>query len=638
MTELSLYQQVLHRSRYARWIENDNRRENLPETVERYVSYFCDRLLKRQNYVVDPVLRARVTTALTNLEIMPSMRAFMTAGVALDSAPVAAYNCAYLPFDHPQAFSEHMYVLMCGAGSGFSVEYANVSKLPSIPAMLKPTSDTIHVKDSREGWCEAVQSLIDALYSGMIPGRDTSKVRPEGARLNTFGGFASGPGPLNDLMEHIVKTFKGAQGRQLTPYEVFGIACMIAQIVVVGGVRRSATICLFDASNVEMRRAKSGQWWLANPHFAMANISCVYETKPTPAEFEDIWGDLVASGSGEAGIMNREALWAHCESNGRSNFDASGLKIAWGVNPCGEIILQPYSFCNLTGNAIRPDDTLEMLLDKQELATIMGTWQATVSEFEYLRPMWRENTERERLLGVCLAGIMDHPVLNNVSDEAAAWLRTLRECALEINQDHAAQIGIGKSHSVTSIKPAGNSGELYNVASGIHPRYAPYYIRTIRQSAGDPMTQFLKDNGIPWEVSAQNPRDVVFAFPIASPNTAKCAADLTAIEQLEHWRMVKSNYTTHIVSCTVYVRTDEWDAVGEWVFDHFDDITGLSFLPFDDHTYAQAPYQPISREAYERLQALMPKEIDWTLMKHYEKTDMTTVSQELACTGGQCTI
>lgn len=636
MTAMSLYSNVIFKTRYARWREEEKRREMWDETVERYVSYFTEMLATRHGYLVTETERDEVFNGIYALDVMPSMRALMTAGVALNSAEVANFNCSFEPVDSVRSFTEHMYVLMCGAGSGFSVERRFTEQLPRIPATLRPINYTIVVEDSRQGWCDALHQLLTHLYDGLIPGWDTSKVREEGARLKTFGGYASGPGPLIELFQHTIEMFKAAAGRKFRPVEVFSIMCYIAQIVVVGGVRRSATIALFDHDDNEMRTAKTGQWWVKNPHYAMANVSGVFESRPDHAEFSAYWNDLVASKSGEPGMLNRAALWRQCEAIGRKTRYADGTRIPFGVNPCSEIILQPYSFCNLSGVAIRPDDTLEDLKRKIRLATIIGTWQACVVKFEYLRPQWQENCEDERLLGVCLAGIMDHPVLKSRSNEAEAWLMELRDYAWEVNKEYADRIGINPTASITSVKPAGNSGELYDVASGIHPRYAKQYIRTIRQSGGDPITAFLRDNGIPWEISKQNARDVVFSFPVKAPEGAITAPEITALQQLDHWLMVKTRYSTHTVSATIYVRENEWDEVGAWVYDHFDNITGLSFLPYNDHTYEQAPYQPVDEVTYRLAVEQMPTSIDWSLLKHYESKDMTTVSQEFTCVGGAC--
>jgi ribonucleoside-triphosphate reductase len=635
---MNLYQSVIHASRYARWHEDEGRRETWEETVDRYFNYFDKHLRERHEYKVPKKVRAELQAAVENMEIMTSMRTLMTAGVALESCEVANYNCAYLPVDSVRAFSEHMFVLMAGSGSGFSVERRFTDKLPEIPYELHPTDTVVRVSDSRKGWCVAFNQFIQLLYAGSIPQYDTSKLRKEGERLKTFGGYSSGPKVLEELFEHTIKVFKNAHGRKLRPIEVFSIMTYIAQIVVVGGVRRSATICLFDKDDVEMRRSKSGAWWTENAHFAMANISAVFESKPDPLEFMDIWRDLIASGSGEPGFLNRAALWDQAEQFGRPNREENGDRIYFGVNPCSEIILRPYQFCNLTGIAIRPTDTLDDLIRKVRQATVLGTWQSTVSDFEYLRKVWKENVDEERLLGVCLAGMMDHPVLSKKSAESEEWLNILRNEAWVTNKELAKSIGINPTASPTAVKPAGNSGELYDVSSGIHPRYAPYYVRTIRQSGNDPMTKFLQDQGIPWEVSKQNPRDIIFSFPVKSPEHAVCADDLPALEQLEHWMMTKNSYTTHTVSCTIYVKKHEWLAVGAWVYENFDSVTGLSFLPLDDHIYPQAPYQKITKEAYEGFVEAMPKTLDWGKLKDYEQTDTTTVSQEFACVGGVCMI
>lgn len=636
---MSLYQQVIHQTRYARWREEDQRRETWEETVQRYVKFFRDHLEERTGYKMTNTVARDVIAALYNMEVMPSMRTLMTAGDALRSAEVANFNCAFLVVDHVRAFSEHMYILMCGAGSGFSVERRFTDKLPEVPEDLHPCDTVIKVADSRKGWCAALNQFLNLLYAGSIPEWDVSKVRPEGARLKTFGGYSSGPGVLVELFQHIIAIFKRAKGRKLKPIEVFSIMCYIAQIVVVGGVRRSATIALFDKDDTEMRTAKTGAWHQINPHYAMANISAVFESKPGALEFLDFWRDLIASYSGEPGMLNRKALWDQADAIGRGSRYANGERIPFGVNPCSEIILQPYSFCNLTGAVARRGDTLEQLKEKVRLATILGTWQATVTDFEYLRKTWKENVDDERLLGVCLAGVMDHEVLSKEDEESARWENELREYAWEVNKEWATKLGINATASVTAIKPAGNSGELYDCSSGIHPRYSEYYIRTVRQSNGDPMTEFLKEQGIPWEISKQNKRDAIFSFPIKSPEGAITAPQLTALEQLRHWLHMKKNYATHTISCTVYVRDAEWMEVGAWVYDHFDDITGLSFLPYDDHTYAQAPYQPVSHDEYATFLEKMPQNIDWAgLAEHEGGTDTTTVSQEFACSGGSCSL
>jgi ribonucleoside-triphosphate reductase (thioredoxin) len=633
---MSLYQQIIHVTRYARWNEKDLRRENWEETVNRYMDFFKEHLKSTCNYVIPTEVFRDVQGSLLRMDSLSSMRTLMTAGVALDSCHVANYNCAFSCVDTIKSFSSHMYVLMAGSGSGFSVESKNINKLPEVPEELHKTDTVIVVADSRKGWCVAFNQFLNLLYSGSIPQIDTSKLRPEGARLKTFGGYSSGPKVLDELFQAVIKIFNVAKGRRLKSIEVFDIMCLIANTIVVGGVRRSATICLFDKGDLEMRKAKSGAWYINHPHRAMANISAVFEDKPDDLEFLDFWRDLIASYAGEPGIFNRKAVWEQCERIGRPIRDDKGNKIAFGVNPCSEILLRPNSFCNLTGVAIRPHDTLNDLIEKTRIATIIGTWQSTVTNFDYLPKNWKENVEEERLLGVSLGGIMDHPVLAQTNDTSKEWLQKLREVAWKVNKETAKDLGINASVSVTAVKPFGNSGELYDVSSGIHTRYSPYYIRTIRQSRGDPMTEFLKAMDFPWEVSKQNERDVVFSFPIKSPETAVFAKDVTAIQQLESWMQVKNNFTTHTVSCTIYVRKGEWAEVGAWVYKNFDDITGLSFLPYDDNTYEQAPYQPITKEKFDELVDKMPKTVDWSLLKHYEVTDTTRVSQEFACVGGAC--
>jgi ribonucleoside-diphosphate reductase alpha chain len=634
----TLYQEVIHKSRYARWIQSTQQRENWAETIGRYFDWFTDHLEKNNNYKLDSKLRKSLETAMINLEIQPSMRTLMTAGPALDSCLLANFNCAALPIDSSRSFSEHMFVLMSGAGSGFSVERRFVDKLPEVPSELYPTETIIVVSDSRKGWAIGYNQFLNVLYAGSIPKWDMSRVRPEGSRLKTFGGYSSGPGVLEELFEHTIEIFKNAQGRRLTPREAFSLCTYIAQVVVVGGVRRSATIALFDKDDNEMRQIKSGSWWLKNPHYAMANISAVFEHKPESLEFMDFWRDLMASGSGEPGFKNRYAAWKSFEEIGRATRNEKGERISILSNPCMEIELRPYQFCNLSAICIRPTDTLETLKNKIEMATILGTWQATISDFDYLRKIWIENTKEEALLGVCLSGVMDHPILSKVTEESAAWLKEMRDLVWKINKAWAKLLNINPSASVTSLKPAGNSSELMNTSSGIHPRYSPYYIRTIRQSSGDPMTKFLQDEGIPWEVSKQNHRDIVFSFPIKSPDTSICIKDITAIQQLEHWLHIKKNYATHTISCTIYIGKDDWMEVGAWVYRHFDDLTGLSFLPFDDHTYEQAPFQPITKEEFEELDAKIPKEIDWNKLKNYESEDTTRVSQEYTCSAAGCTI
>ncbi len=644
---MSLYQQTIAKTRYARWIEALSRRENWHETSDRYFDFFEGYLREKHEYTIKG--REKLSRAVKNLEIMPSMRAVMTAGPALKAVQAANYNCSFLPFDSIRALSEMMYILMSGGGVGFSVERKFITVLPVVPDILESVDDIITVHDSREGWCKAYNKFVSLLFGGHIPKWDVSKVRPAGSRLKTFGGYASGPEPLTDLFKHTIKIFNQAKGRRLEPIEMFSLATYVAQIVVVGGVRRSATICLFDLDDLAMLNAKGinsnmyvcdaqGKWHPGpNAHYAMANISPVFESKPDMKTFFAFWQALMNGGSGEPGIFNRDAFRRNAATIGRANNYLNGDPIQWGANPCCEIQLRPYQMCNLTGVAIRPTDTLKDLKIKVEQATILGTWQACVSDFSYLRKIWQTNVEEERLLGVCLSGFYDHPVLSTTSDESADWLNQLRDLAWEVNKRISKEIGIPASTCVTSVKPAGNSGELYDTASGIHARFAPYYIRRIRQSKTDPMTNFLIDNGVPGEQSVQNDRDMILSFPQKSPEGVTVfRGQQSALEQLAHWLHVKKNWATHTVSCTIDIREHEWMDVGAWVYKNFDEITGLSFLPFDDNIYQQAPYEAITEEAYNTLLEAVPSSIDWGLFAHYDKTDITVTGQEFTCIGGKC--
>jgi ribonucleoside-triphosphate reductase len=630
-TDMSLYSEIIHLTRYARYNDENGRREVWPETVDRLVEFFVNHLKKKLDFDLDEKTRSDLHRAVLNFEIMPSMRALMTAGKPLETVNVANFNCTYLVVDCIRAFSEHMYCLMCGSGVGFSVESKFTNKLPEVPEELLPAETTIKVADSRKGWCAATNQLLTLLYAGNIPELDVSKLRPEGARLKTFGGYSSGPAVLVELYHHIIKIFKGAKGRKLKPIEVFSIMTYIAQIVVVGGVRRSATIAIFDKDDWEMRNAKTGQWWKENAHFAMANISAVFENKPDVGEFLEIWSELIQSGSGEPGIINRGAFWDSCTAIDRSIRDEHGDRYALGPNPCAEIILRPNQMCNLSGIAIRPNDSRETLLEKVRLATILGTFQSTVTDFEYLRKIWQKNVEEERLLGVCLAGVMDHPILSQVSQVSADLLQEMQAMVWETNKKWAKKLDIEESTSVTAIKPAGNSGELYAVGNGIHPRYAPYYVRTIRETAMSPICKFLKSQGIPWEVSKQNSRDVVFSFPQKSPEGAICADQLSAIDQLNHWLHVKKHWATHTVSCSVYIKREDWLQVAAWVYENFNEVTGLSFFPYDDHVYEQAPYQKIDKDTYIDMMQGMPAHLNYDDLLDFEKTDNTATSQEFAC-------
>lgn len=619
------YQEYIHLSRYARWDDAKKRRETWPETVARYTDYWV------QRGAIDVATATVLSEAISSLKVMPSMRALMTAGKALDRDNVAGFNCAYLPIDHPHAFDEAFYILLCGTGVGFSVERQSIALLPEIPPVLHHTDTVISVKDSKLGWASALRELISLLYAGKMPQVDVSKVRPAGSILKTFGGRASGPKPLVTMMNAVKNTFMLAAGRKLTSKECHSLVCLIAEAVVVGGVRRSATISLSNLSDDRMRGAKSGQWWLTDPHFSLANNSICYTEKPEVGAFMKEWTALYESKSGERGIFNREAAQNLIPSR-RKELGA----FAWGSNPCSEIILRPNQFCNLTEVVIRPDDTLEDLLDKVSLAAVLGTLQSTLTNFRYLRRIWQKNTEEERLLGVSLTGIMDHPVLNSCTERAAEWLEAMKLTAIDVNVRWAEKLGVPPATAITCVKPSGTVSQLVDSASGIHPRYAPYYVRTVRGDVKDPISSFLQDQGVPYEVDQMRPDStLVFSFPMEAPAGAVFRDDRTAIEQLELWKLYQMSWCEHKPSITVYVKDNEWPTVGAWVWDNFDIVSGVSFLPHSDHSYAQAPYQEISAEEFQARTEAMPT-IDWSKLADYETEDRTEGAQLLACTGGAC--
>lgn len=618
------YSRYIALSRYARYLDDVKRRETWEETVQRYCDYFADRS--------PDFPKERVYNAISSLNTMPSMRALMTAGKALDRDNAAGFNCSYVSVDDPRAFDEILYILMCGTGVGFTVERQEVSKLPSIPEELVRTETTIIVRDSKIGWATAFRELVSLLYSGRIPKFDLSKLRPAGARLKTFGGRSSGPGPLQDLFEFTIALFKRAAGRKLSSLEAHDLVCKIADVVVVGGVRRSALISLSNLSDERMRNAKNGQWWEDNVQRALANNSVCYTEKPDVEIFLKEWTSLIESKSGERGIFNRVAAQKQAQKTGRRDWQQD-----FGVNPCGEIILRPNSFCNLSECVIRSTDTLEDLKDKVEVATIIGTFQSTLTNYRYLRPIWRKNAEEERLLGVSLTGIMDHPVLSGVSDEAKQWLHELKVHAIHTNKIWAFKLGINQSVSITCTKPSGTVSQLVDSASGIHARFAPYYIRTVRADKHDPIGTFLEQQGVPCEPDVTKPEKTnVFSFPMKAPEGAIYTKDRTAIEQLEHYLMVKDYWCEHNPSITVYVKQDEWLDVGAWVYRNFDNLGGVSFLPQSDHVYKQAPYQEITKDEYEKLVKEFPT-LDWTKLPS-EETDTTTSAKELACLSGACDI
>lgn len=622
------YQAFIHTSRYARWLEDENRRETWAETVRRYLSKVVVPKTR------DEIVVGDIEEAILGLEIMPSMRALMTAGPALDRDNTAGYNCSYLPVDDPKSFDEAMFILLCGTGVGFSVERQYVSKLPEVPDQLFTSEDVIVVHDSKEGWAKAFRKLVAMLYAGEIPTWDTSKVRKAGAKLKTFGGRASGPGPLEDLFRFTVAMFKGAQGRKLSSIECHDLMCKIGEVVVVGGVRRSAMISLSNLSDDRMRHAKSGNWWENQGQRALANNSVAYTEKPDMETFMREWLSLVESKSGERGIFSRPASKKQAAKGGRRNPD-----FEFGTNPCSEIILRPYQFCNLTEVVVRATDTLEDLERKVKLATILGTIQSTYTHFPYLRKVWQKNTEEERLLGVSLTGIMDNKLLGPTNAGLDKTLKRMKDVAVATNAEWAERLGIPASAAITCVKPSGTVSQLVDSASGIHARHSAYYIRTVRGDNKDPLTQFMKDQGIPNEPCVMKPETTtVFSFPQKSPEGAITRNDMTAIEQLSLWLTYQRNWCEHKPSVTITVRDHEWMEVGAWVYKHFDEVSGVSFLPHSDHTYQQAPYQEVSEREYLDALALMPERIDWTKLSDYEKEDMTKSSQTFACSSGVCEI
>ena len=619
------YQTFIATSRYARWLDEEGRRETWSETVGR----FMDNIVKPSGISDQDI--AEIYEAILGLQIMPSMRALMTAGQAAERDNTCVYNCSYLPVDHPRAFDEAMFILLCGTGVGFSVERQAISKLPEVPKELSDIGDTIAVADSKEGWAKGLRKLISLLYTGDIPKWDLSKIRPAGARLKTFGGRASGPEPLNDLFKFVVAKFKGAAGRKLNSIECHDIMCKIGEVVVVGGVRRSAMISLSNLSDDRMRHAKSGQWWENEGQRALANNSVAYTEKPDMETFLREWTALVESKSGERGIFSREAADKHVERNGRRE---TGKE--WGTNPCSEIILRPYQFCNLTEVVVRATDTVKTLERKIKLATILGTIQSTYTNFPYLRPIWSKNTEEERLLGVSLTGIMDNEITYKATEKT---LQQLRSVAVQTNRDYAESLGIAASAAITCVKPSGTVSQLVDSASGIHARHSEYYIRTVRGDNKDPLTQFLKDSGIPAEPCVMKPDSTtVFSFPTKSPDNAVTRNDMDAIEQLELWKNYALNWCEHKPSVTITVREEEWLKVGAWVYDNFDICSGVSFLPHSDHTYAQAPYQDCDKLTYKAALVKMPSRIDWSKLSAYEQEDNTSGSQTMACSGDSCEI
>lgn len=632
----SNYEQFIYTSRYSRWVEEEKRRETWDETVNRYLSFMSSHLLSKHDYVLSRELYDRLYNAIYNLQVVPSMRSIMTAGKALERDNTAGYNCAYLPVDDPKSFDEAMYILLCGTGVGFSVERQYVSKLPEIPDRLFDSATTIVVSDSKEGWAKALRQLIALLYSGEVPRWDTSKVRPAGSRLRTFGGRASGPGPLEDLFRFIIAKFRGAVGRRLNSLECHDILCKIGEVVVVGGVRRSAMISLSNLTDGRMRSAKSGSWWENEGQRALSNNSVAYTETPDVGAFMEEWLSLYRSKSGERGIFNRVAAVKQVKSVGRRD---PGFE--FGTNPCSEIILRPYQFCNLSEVVVRTDDTPETLLEKVEIATILGTFQSTLTNFPYLRKVWQRNTEEERLLGVSLTGIMDNEITSGQCGPQGLKeiLEALKQRTINVNQSLSSDIGINPSTSITCVKPSGTVSQLVDSASGIHARHSAFYIRSVRGDNKDPLTKFLIESGVANEPDVMKPdATTVFYFPIKSPEGAVTRNDMTAIEQLELWKIYQLHWCEHKPSVTISVRENEWPEVGSWVYNNFDLISGVSFLPHSEHTYRQAPYQECDEKTYQEFVEKMPKEIRWSDLSYYELEDTTSGMQTLACSADGCEV
>jgi ribonucleoside-diphosphate reductase alpha chain len=623
-------------SRYARWLQEDNRRETWGETVDRYFDFMLTHL-KTMDYVPDSKTLDQLKEAVYNRDVMPSMRSVMTAGPALDRDHVAGYNCSFVPVDSPRSFDETMYILMCGTGVGFSVEYKYVNKLPSVPEKLEKSDTVIVVDDSKQGWAKAYRELLALLWTGHIPAVDVSKVRPSGARLKTMGGRSSGPQPLVNLFDFTIAKFKNATGRQLKPIEAHDIMCKIGEVVVVGGVRRSAMISLSNINDIEMAQAKSGNWWENNPQRALSNNSVAYSRKPEMEQFIAEWKSLYDSKSGERGIYNVAAAQKQAAKYGRRD-----PEIHYGTNPCSEIILRPYQFCNLSEVVLREKDTPATVAEKVRLATILGTWQSTLTDFKYLRKIWKDNTEEERLLGVSLTGQFGNKFFSGKENinKLEETLTSLREYAREINKEEAGRIGIQESAAITCVKPSGTVSQLVGVSSGMHAWHSPYYIRTVRGDKKDPLSTFLKEVGIPVEDDVMKPNDTyVFSFPVKAPEGAITRNDLTAIEHLNTWLVYQRAWCEHKPSITVSVKEHEWMEVGAWVYKHFDEVSGISFLPHSDHSYKQAPYQEVTKEEYDALVEKMPSSIRWEDLSFYETEDGTSGTQTLACTSdGNCEI
>jgi ribonucleoside-triphosphate reductase len=622
------YQSFIHKSRYARWLEEEGRRETWEETVQRYVDFFKER------EQLNDEEGQEIYDAIHAMEVMPSMRCMMTAGEALKRDNVAGFNCSYLHIDHPRAFDELMYVLMCGTGVGFSVERNFINKLPEVAETFHKTSSTIVVSDSKLGWASAFRELIAMLYAGKLPQWDMSRVRPAGARLKTFGGRASGPEPLEDLFRFCVGVFQKAAGRKLTSIECHDVCCKIADIVVVGGVRRSALISLSNLSDQRMSKAKSGQWWVDQGQRRLANNSVAYTEKPDFEAYLNEMKNLYESKSGERGLFSRVAAQKIAARNGRRDATHD-----FGTNPCSEIILRSNEFCNLSEVVVRADDNLETLKKKVRVATIIGTLQSSLTDFRYLRVRWKRNTEEEALLGVSLTGIMDHAVLGDPNNtELAGWLEEMRDVSIETNKEWAAKLGVNQSVAITCVKPSGTVSQLVDSASGIHPRFSKHYIRRVRSDKKDPLALYMEQAGFPIENDVMSASSVVFSFPVKAPESSTCVKEVGAMEQLALWKTYQNHWCEHKPSVTVYYTDSEYLQVAQWIWDNFDMCSGISLLPTSDHVYQQAPYEDISAEKYDELVAAMPQNVNWEDLAQFEKEDNTIGSQELACVAGGCEI
>ena len=626
------YQEFIHLSRYARWNEETQRRETWEETVARYFNFFEKHLKKHHNYNLSND-RDMLEKAVLNLKVMPSMRALMSAGTALEKDNVAGFNCSYVAVDTPRAFDETLYILMCGTGVGFSVERQYINNLPPLPEALYHTETVIDVADSKIGWAKAYKELLSLLYSGQIPKWDLSKVRPYGARLKTFGGRASGPEPLDDLFKFTIHMFQDAieKGQhKLVSINCHDLMCKIAEIVVVGGVRRSALISLSNLSDQRMRNAKSGAWWEDNQQRALANNSVAYTESPEMGGFLKEWLSLYDSKSGERGMFNRQAAERQAAKNGRREEYKD-----FGTNPCSEIILRNKQFCNLTEVVVREKDTQKSLREKVEIATILGTFQATLTHFRYLTSKWKQNTEEEALLGVSLTGILDNPDMINGKID----LVELKELAVETNKKWAKKLGINQSAAITCVKPSGTVSQLVDSASGIHTRHSKFYLRTVRADKKDPLAKLMVDQGVYHEDDVTKPdHTYVFYFPTKAPETCMTRTDITALKHLDIWKKYQDEWCEHKPSVTISVKENEWLDVGAWVWNNFDAVSGISFLPYADHSYRQAPYQEISEEEYNEWLTKTTDKVDWNLITEYEKEDSTENTKELACTANTCEI